>query len=166
MIHEATSLLCLFAKILCTVSSVDLSSQLHNLSIGFFLIISFSRKMLKRNLSLGFYFWAFASITITSEAGMIGRISRDNQDYDNKVCACQNRRAGWQQVICKKASIMLIHSSTCQCHETPSVLASQKCSSDEGSKELGSSSLTSNSSQWDNHLVCVAMCHMCHLDNR
>lgn len=132
----------------------------------FFLNHFFFSENVKRNLSLGFYFWAFASITITSEAGMIGRISRDNQDYNNKVCTCQNRRAGWQQVTCKKASIMLIHSSTCQCHETPSVLTSQKCSSDEDFTELRSSSLTSNSSQWDNHLVCVAMCHTCHLDNR
>lgn len=65
--------------------------------VGFFFpFLSFifffpPQKALNRNLSLGLYFCIPASITITSEAGMIGRISRKNQDYELGLCKLEQK---------------------------------------------------------------------------
>lgn len=64
---------------------------------GFFFFLFFLSffflplKALNRNLSLGLYFCIPASITITSEAGMIGRISRKNQDYELGLCKLEQK---------------------------------------------------------------------------
>lgn len=84
-----------FAKILCRVTSVDLNSHCMKCCGMVFFSFSFfleggrfcSEKALNRNLSLGLYFCIPASITITSEAGMTGSVSRNNQDYE--LCLCK-----------------------------------------------------------------------------
>lgn len=146
----------LFAKILCTVSSVDSSSQLHNFFFFKTYFFFLSQTALNRNLSLGFYFWIHASITITSEARMIGRISRKNQDYNSKVYASRNRRVGGWQVTCEKTSLTLIPSSTRQCHETRSPGSPQMLRG-RGLHRTGFLSLTPNSSQPDNHPASAAL---------
>lgn len=125
--------------------SVDLSSQLHKmLLLGclFFLFFLNNFFHFSESFKQKFKLW-FVFLDTCQHRNHL-RSCKDWQDLKKEsglkqyVCASQNRRAGWLQVTCKKTSITLIPSSTRQCHETLTALASYKCRAEEHFTGLGS----------------------------